>query len=178
MICPFCGSENLDGTDDCANCSQDLTSLDRHRGDTRLEKALMGQSLEALRPKPAVIVSPQTSVAKAIAAMCEHNIGCVLVGSLERVEGIFSERDVLLKVAHAGQGLEARPVSELMTPDPEMLDLSTPIAFALNRMSVGDFRHLPITEGGKLRGIISLRDFLAFLNRRYPDLIVAEPDGA
>ena len=50
-----------------------------------------------------------------------------------------------------------------MTPNPETLRVQDKIAFALHRMNVGGFRHVPVTDGGKLAGVISIRDILAYL---------------
>ena len=58
-----------------------------------------------------------------------------------------------------------------MTSDPETLEADVPIAFAVNKMYSGDYRHVPITRGGRVEGVISLRDVLRFLGEWYPDLI-------
>lgn len=174
MICPYCGYENIDGVDTCANCTQDLSALDEPSGETPIEDTMIHRPLSRLGPKEAVMVAPETTIKQTIDTLCERNIGCVLVGTPDSIDGIFSERDVLLKLAHRMDRVASTPVSEFMTRDPEMLEGDAPIAFALNRMSLGDFRHLPVTNRGKLEGIISLRDFLAFLGEWYPDLVSAK----
>ena len=78
-----------------------------------------------------------------------------------------------MRLADRYADVSGEPVTEFMTPNPETLDVSSPIAYALNRMSTGDFRHLPVTNAGQLVGIISLRDVLGFLSEWYPDLIPA-----
>lgn len=148
----------------------DLRSLDEPQAATPEEHSLIHEPVKKLEPKPAVMVAQETPVAEAIAIMVEKHIGCVLVGTPEQVVGVFTERDLLLKVAHRLDELSDLPVSGFMTREPEMLEQETPLAFALNRMSVGDFRHLPLTEKGKLRGIISQRDFLGLVFQWYPEL--------
>jgi len=175
MLCPSCGYDNIDGVDLCENCTVDLTVLDEPAAASAIEASIMKESLAALKPKKPVIVAPDTTVAEAVAKLCEHNIGCVLVGDADHVQGILSERDVLLRVADRYDQVAGEPVSTLMTPEPRMLDVETPIAFALNHMAVGDFRHVPVTTEGRLVGIISVRDLLTFLSEWYPDLIRAEP---
>ena len=133
----------------------------------------METSIAKLGPKTPVIISEDTTVGEAINKLREHHIGCVLVGSAEDVVGIFSERDALLRVAPRYKDIASMRIADFMTTNPEMLDINAPIAFALNRMSVGDFRHVPVTRDGHLVGIISLRDLLRFLSERYPDLIPA-----
>ena len=176
MICPFCGHENIDGVDICDNCTHDLTAFDRPQGRTQIEATIMTEALAALKPKPPVVLAPDTTVAEAVARLCENNIGCVLIGTPDRLIGIFSERDILLRVAHRYEHTASRPVSEFMTPDPETLDVRAPIAFALNRMSVGDYRHVPVTLNARLIGVVSVRDVLALLSDWYPDLISTSPD--
>lgn len=148
----------------------DLRSLDEPQGATPLEESLIRESVSSLDPKKAVMVKPETSIRDAVETMVENNIGCVLVGDGGSVLGIFSERDLLVKLARRMPEAQDEPVRRYMTSNPEMLEASTPLAFALNRMSLGDFRHLPVTEGGRFQGIISLRDFLGLLFRWYPDV--------
>jgi CBS domain-containing protein len=175
MICPYCKYENIVGADTCENCSQDLTGHEQPHARSAMELDMMEASITKLGPKPPVIVSQETTVAEVIDKLREHHIGCVLVGSVDKVVGIFSERDALLRVANRYEDAAELPITHFMTVDPEQLDESAPIAFALNRMSVGHFRHLPVTRDGKLEGIISLRDILRFLSEWYPDLIPAKP---
>jgi CBS domain-containing protein len=102
--------------------------------------------------------------------MVKNDIGCVLVHDGARAVGILSERDLLLRVGLSIGSVESQPVSTVMTRDPLTLDCAAPLAFALNHMTLRDFRHLPLTRDGELEGIISLRDFLALLFRTYPDI--------
>ena len=67
----------------------------------------------------------------------------MLVGEPDDLQGIFSERDALLRIAHRYDATSSRPIADFMTLDPETLDADAPIAFALNRMSSGDYRHIP-----------------------------------
>ena len=170
MICPYCAYDNIPGNDTCEQCLMDLRSLDEPAGESPIEDSLIHEPVRCLDPKPTISVAPDTSVADVIEVLVEKNIGCVLVENDGGVQGIFSERDVLLKVSQALDEVSDRPVSEFMTPNPEQLDEATPLAFALNKMSGGDFRHLPLTRGGRLSGIVSLRDFLGFVFRWYPEM--------
>ncbi len=173
MICPDCKHDNIPGADACENCGQDLTALDTPGSRTELEASLTEISVEKLSPKTPVLVPARATVSDALTVMRDRRIGAVLIGTSDEIVGIFSERDVLLRIADRYQEVKSSPITEFMTANPETLELDAPIAFALNKMEVGDFRHLPITRDGLLVGVISLRDVLAFLSAEYPDLIPA-----
>jgi CBS domain-containing protein len=171
MICPDCQHDNIPGVDDCASCGQDLTGFDEPVGNSPLEATIMESSIERLHPRPPVIVPPDPTVAEAITTLCDRHIGCLLVGEPDNLRGIFSERDALLRIAHRFDAVSSQPIADFMTSDPETLEVDVPIAFALNRMSSGDYRHIPVTRDGRVEGVISIRDVLRFLSEWYPDLI-------
>lgn len=170
MICPSCGYDNIPGIDSCAECLMDLQSLDVPTGNSPIEDSLIREPVRSLGPKKAIAVAHDTTVEDVIELLVEKNIGCVLVERAGRVAGIFSERDLLLRVSDRLDEVRERPVADFMTERPETLDESSPLAFALNKMSSGDFRHLPLTRSGRPSGIVSLRDFLAFVFRWYPEM--------
>ena len=129
-----------------------------------IERGLLRDRIEVLKPKKPAAVAPETPISEVLKTMISQSIGCVLiVDGQNRVLGIFSERDALMRVNVDFARLAARPVSTVMTPNPETLRVQDKIAFALHRMNVGGFRHVPVTDGGKLAGVISIRDILAYL---------------
>jgi len=170
VICPFCYHENIDGISECDNCLQDLASLDRPEGRSEIERRIMRAPLSKIAPHDPVFVARDATLAEAASMLCKSNLGCVLVGDAERLEGILSERDVLLRAAHRLDEAVAGPVSDYMTRKPACLDVDAPIAYGLNRMATGDFRHLPLVRDGVVVGIISMRDVLGFVGKWYPDL--------
>jgi CBS domain-containing protein len=174
MLCPYCKHENIDGADQCESCLMDLQPLDLPEPETLLEDRLMNEDVARLGAKRAMMVSPRASIRDAIETMVANDIGCVLVHDGERAVGILSERDLLLRVGLKLPSIENEPVSTVMTRDPLTLDCAAPLAFALNYMTLRDFRHLPLTRDGELEGIISLRDFLALLFRTYPEIAQSE----
>ncbi|HEX2464031.1 MAG TPA: CBS domain-containing protein [Thermoanaerobaculia bacterium] len=170
MLCPYCKHENLEGADQCESCLMDLQPLGLPEAETALEDRLMNEGVAKLGAKRAIMVGPRTSIRDAVETMVKNEIGCVLVHDGERVVGILSERDLLLRVGLRLVSIENQPVSTVMTHRPLTLDCDAPLAFALNYMTLHDFRHLPLTRNGELEGIISLRDFLALLFRTYPEI--------
>ena len=102
-------------------------------------------------------VAPSTSVADVVKQMHEREVGAVLVLDGANLVGIFTERDVLHAVA-VGH-LEGN-VETLMSRHPETIDASDTTGHAAAMMIHGGFRHLPVEDGGKLVGIVSIRDLI------------------
>jgi CBS domain-containing protein len=103
-------------------------------------------------------VDPTTSLAEAAARMSDRGVGAALVLSNDHVSGILTERDVLRAVATGG--VEGTHVAAWMTRDPETVDVSEPTGQAAAVMIHGGFRHLPVLEGDKPVGIVSIRDLM------------------
>jgi CBS domain-containing protein len=107
-------------------------------------------------------VGMEASVADAIHKMLDHHVGAVAVVDKEyRVAGIFTERDVLRKMALSGLDPRTTAVRDLMTTPVEMATRSTGAGEALTTMLERHFRHLPVADdSGKLLGILSIRNLL------------------
>lgn len=125
-----------------------------------------------------VRVTPTTTLGEVVAALREKGRGAVLVEEQGRITGIFSERDLMLRVDHGDPAWTARPVSEVMTRAPRTIGENEPIEAALNIMLTGGHRHLPIVDGaGALLGIVSVRDILIHIVGFFPaDFINLPPD--
>jgi CBS domain-containing protein len=166
MICPSCSHDNVPGQEYCSNCLHDLTQLDRQTPRDRVERSLMEDSVSALHPPAAVTVPPETTVAEAIRTMLDRDAGALLVVADDgRPLGIFSERDLLTRVAGQGAAYAGRPVSDFMTPDPETVRATDSLAFALHKMDGGGYRHLPVLGEGQPPGMLSVRDMLRHFTR-------------
>jgi CBS domain-containing protein len=117
--------------------------------------------LELCDPEAAA-VSLQASVADAVRSMLSLRVGAVaILDSDRRVAGIFSERDLMRKLALSGRDLEATPVREVMTTPVELATSETGPGEALGTMVDRHFRHLPVVDGdGRLLGMLSIRNVL------------------
>jgi CBS domain-containing protein len=102
-------------------------------------------------------VPPQTSVRKAAALMANKNVGAVMVIENERLVGIFTERDAVIRVIARGLDTGATRLADVMTPSPHTVGPDKPFGYALLVMHDHGFRHLPVIENGKLIGIVSAR---------------------
>ena len=161
MICPHCGYDNLPGSEECSHCLMDLTQLDRPVAHTRIERSLMEDPVSLLQPKKPITVGPNVTVRETIQIMLDRDIGALLVvGADGKLLGIVSERDLLTKVAGIHEPFAELPVKQFMTPDPETVTATDTLAFALHKMDVGGYRHLPVLKDGLPVGCISVRDML------------------
>ncbi|HUM70787.1 MAG TPA: CBS domain-containing protein, partial [Chloroflexota bacterium] len=125
--------------------------------------------IASLQPRAPVSIDAAASLAKAIRQMNAHRVGCLLVTDKEdRLIGIFTEKDVLMRVVGLVDDLTAVPVADYMTPNPIALTTSLPIAQALHEMSMHGFRHVPLVDGdGRPEGIISFRDVVRHLKQNF-----------
>lgn len=169
MICPSCKHKNIDGADDCEKCRQPLVTAEPPvaRADAGWEGSVVCEQLSQVMAAPPIVASPTSTLQEVVDKLIVGNVGCVLVVAQGKLVGIFSERDLLLKVGDRYNELKSSPIHELMTPDPEALPPDSTIAWALNRMDVGGFRHIPIVQEGHPLAMVSVRDLLNHLGKRY-----------
>src|SRR5947209_2170756 len=117
--------------------------------------------IRKLNPHQPITCEARSPARDAIATMQQHHIGCVMVVQDGVLVGILSERDVVGKL-HA-QNFEpgALSVEALMTPEPETLHPDDIVAFAVNRMHVSGYRHIPLVDSDdRPVGIISIKDLI------------------
>ncbi len=106
-------------------------------------------------------VDPSATVAEAAVLMGQRNVGSALVMDGERLAGIFTERDVVRAVS---QDFDAPtcPISTWMSRRPVTVGPETDVDDAMSLMVSGGFRHLPVTEGDRPIGMVSMRDLSRF----------------
>jgi CBS domain-containing protein len=131
----------------------------------RLGAAILHQPIRELATlRPAICLSPKTTVRAAIDRMNHGGVGCVLIEERGRLVGIFTERDVLTKVVGTSIDIDRSVVETMMTRDPETLRADDRVTYALNKMSVGGFRHIPlIDDEGRPVGVVSMRNVVDYL---------------
>ena len=122
-------------------------------------------SLRDLMTTRVAATTPDTPLAEAAAVMVTANVGSAVVMQGPFLAGILTERDVL-RAAASGEDLSASLVSAWMTPDPQAASPDMPAEEAAQIMLLNGFRHLPIVEGRKVCGVVSLRDLFAARIRR------------
>ena len=146
--------------------------IGRHRD---VGREMLETQLADLKRSPPVTVPQTATIAKVVELMRKKKVGAVLVKKGKAVVGIFTERDLFSR-AMASPAWARAPVKKFMTPNPDSLKLSDPVAYALNRMSVGRYRHVPLVKAdGSPAGIVSIRDVIDFIVELCPEEILNLP---
>jgi CBS domain-containing protein len=111
------------------------------------------------------VIGPEDSALEAVAAMCRAHVGALLVMRDQTLVGIFSERDLMIRVVLARRDPARTPVGEVMTSNvvclgPDMLPHD-----AMMLMTIRRVRHLPVVEGRRVLGIVSIGDLVRWTIR-------------
>ena len=120
----------------------------------------MGCIFELVRNQETHSVDSKQTVLDVARLMVERNIGAVPVVADGVLIGIFSERDLMKRVVVEGRDPARPPVREVMTDQPLTVEPHTTMDECRQLMHRHGFRHLPVCEGRKLRGVVSLRDIV------------------
>jgi len=118
--------------------------------------------LEEARARQVIIIPPTTTIRDVARIMRDHHVGSVVVARDGKViEGICTERDVLIRCVAHGLDPDASTVREIMTVHPETADPSDSVQEVLRHMVAAGVRHMPVSDReGHAIGIVSMRDFV------------------
>jgi len=142
----------------------DLAGLDVQAWGVDPKDPLLATPLSELPLKKPLVLGPGSSVAEAVGLMRERHEGCVLVEQKGAgLIGVFTERDVVVRVASRGRDPEQTRLEEVMTADPVVLQRDDPVSWALHRMGIDGVRHIPVLDGDRLHGFLSMRTVLKLL---------------
>ena len=123
-----------------------------------------------------LIIELGTCLENVLDNMQKTNNNCVLTLSNERLNGILTERDILLKVTGKGYDLQLTTIDEFITPNPEYVSPENPLAYALNKMYVGGFRNVPVVNDEMYPiGIISISDIISTIADYFHNEIINLP---
>ena len=123
-----------------------------------------------------LIIELGTCLENVLENMQKTNNNCVLTLSNERLNGIFTERDILLKVTGKGYDFQLTTIDEFITPNPEYVSPEDPLAYALNKMYVGGFRNVPVVNDEMYPiGIISISDIISTIADYFHNEIINLP---
>ena len=118
--------------------------------------------LELLKKREATmwVLSPHDIVFDALQRLAEHNVGAMMVIDQGKLVGVFSERDYTRKIALAGKSSKETRVSDIMTAQVLSVSPQTRTRECMALMGQKKIRHLPVVDGEKVLGMISIRDIM------------------
>ena len=141
-----------------------LSNYEPHQYASDIERSLAEGNVGSIQIKPFVQIEPHVSIRKAIEKMQALGVSCLVVTTNGRLEGIFTERDVLERVAEQYPRLADMPVSTVMTGNPTVVYESDPAAAALSAIAIAGHRHVPVLGiDEQVIGVISPRRIFDFL---------------
>jgi CBS domain-containing protein len=121
------------------------------------------KAIVSRKGRDVLTIEPTASLAAAVKLLAERRIGAIVItGADHQVIGILSERDIVRALASRGTAALDEPVGQVMTRKVMTCSEDETIASLAGRMTEGKFRHLPVVEGGRLAGIVSIGDVVKF----------------
>jgi CBS domain-containing protein len=144
-----------------------------------LESALLSDTVKILAPSEPIKCSPETTVHAAILQMAEKRRASVVIVDRDgQLRGIFTERDLLRRVAVPGRDPRTTALRDVMTPDPESLGPDTLIAYAINRLHNASYRTIPLIDAQRRPiGVMTVNDIVQWLAELFPEAILNAPPG-
>jgi CBS domain-containing protein len=140
----------------------------------KLEGAFLGDTVKILAPSEPIKCTVDTTVHAATQEMADKRRAAVVVVDGEgRLIGIFTERDLVRRVAVPGRDPRQTKLGDVMTPDPETLAPTDLIAYAINRLHHASYRTIPLVdEAGRPIGIMTVNDIVQWLAELFPEAIL------
>ena len=147
-----------------------LQNYDSKKYKNPIEQALAEETAVLIKHLPCASIRPDTTVAEAVKKLADFHIACLPVENEGKLVGVFSDRNVLDKVALEYDELKDRPVSDVMTPNPVYVYETDPSASVLSVMAVSGYRHVPILDlNDNLVGIASPQRVTQFLQNFFDE---------
>jgi CBS domain-containing protein len=123
------------------------------------EATMTVKAILSSKGRTVVTIEPAATLEDAIGTLTRHNIGALVVlGPEQRVIGVLSERDIVRALADQGAGVLKNPLAQVMTRNVSTCLEADKVGAVMEQMTNGKFRHVPVLEGGRLVGIISIGD--------------------
>jgi CBS domain-containing protein len=143
-----------------------------------IDATVLRRSLKTIM-KPAITAAIDTPISQGVFLMQTKRIGCVLVTSHGKLLGIFTERDVLKKILGVSFDLKTTPITEVMTVNPQALYEDDTIAYAMNFMDLGGYRHIPVVNRAyEPVGVVSVKDIVSYFVQHFADEVLSLPPRA
>lgn len=141
-----------------------------------LDSNTFKKAVKNIKVRKPLVLNVGKTVKDAVELMQQKRLACVLVVKEGKLAGILTERDVLMKSVGSGKDMAKAKVEEIMTPNPETFQPEDSVAFVLNAMSVGGYRHVPIVdEQNHPLAAVSAKDIVSFIVEHFPEEVLNLP---
>ena len=136
----------------------------------------LSDSIQSMPKQKFLVIKEDTTLKVTLEKLQQYHLGCIVVEKDKKVKGIFTERDILMKVLGKRLNFKTEIVKTFMTKNPFRLRMNDPLAYALNLMVDGGFRHVPIVDNNdKTVGLISMQDVVNHLANFFYDEVMNLP---
>jgi CBS domain-containing protein len=126
------------------------------------DKSLLPAKVADVMVRRVISVNSDVTVREAVALMNKFEIGCLIVLTNDRVDGIVTERDILKRIIGNCKDVDKTGIKEIMTRPVWVVNPNTELETALQNMLTKKIKKLPVVEGGKLIGLVTLTDIARF----------------
>jgi CBS domain-containing protein len=160
----------------------DFDEIDPEMVENELQEirgALLNDRITVLGPAEPVCLREDATVQEAIERMlARRQAGVLIVDGEQRLIGIFTERDVLTRVAGQGRDPRQTPLGAVMTRDPDALGAGDRVAYAVHSMSVAGYRTVPLVDAERRPlGVVTVNDVIRWLAGLFPEAVLNLPPG-
>ncbi len=136
--------------------------------DDALHRALAEEKVSAIESQPFSCITPETTIQEAVEKLNQMKKGCLMVVRDQKLVGVLSDRDLLMKVSLEFDEIKNEPVTKVMTDSPIYVKIGDSSAKALSVMAVAGYRHVPVVdEEMNVCGIVSPQRVTAFLTEHF-----------
>ncbi len=141
-----------------------------------LDSTTFMQPIKHLKLRKPITLSLGKTVDDAVNLMTQMGVGCILITKEDKLSGILTERDIITKALSKKKDLSTMKLEDIMTTNPESFQPDDPVAFAINAMDVGGYRHVPVVnEKNQPLAIISVKDIIGFLAEHFSEEVLNLP---
>ena len=157
----------------------DIQSSDVEGELQEIRGALFNDTIQMLDPAEPICLAETATVSEAIERMlARRQAGVLVVDADGRLTGIFTERDVLTRVAGRDRDARQTRLGEVMTRDPEALTAGDRVAYAVHSMSVAGYRTVPLVDADRRPiGVVTVNDVIRWLAGLFPEAVLNLPPG-
>lgn len=141
-----------------------------------LDSDTFRKPVKNIKVKKPLVVEVGTMVSDAVELMQQKRRGSVLIVKGGKLAGMLTERDILMKLIGSENAFRKVKVEDMMTRDPQAFEPEDSVAFVLNAMAVGGYRHVPIVDKGNSPiAVVSMKDIVKFIVEHFPEEVINLP---